>query len=65
MPQPSLGFLAPTWLLLAMRGSATRHLNSRQHPLPRPSASTGLRRLEEGVHTGLLGKPVGTRAGGG
>ena len=38
MPQHSLGFLAPTWLLLAMRGCATHHLNSRQHPLPQPSA---------------------------
>lgn len=38
MPQHSLGFLAPTWLLLAMRGSATHRLNSRQHPLPQPSA---------------------------
>ena len=68
VPQPSLGFLAPTWLLLAMRGGC--------HPPPElppassaptfcPYASTGPRRLEEGVHAGLLGKPAGTRAGGG
>ena len=72
--RPSFGASALPWLPgtnLAVAGDEREC-----HPPPelapassapafRPYASTGPRRLEEGVLAGLLGKPAGTRAGGG
>ena len=72
--RPSFGASALPWLPgtnLAVAGDEREC-----HPPPElppassaptfcPYASTGPRRLEKGVHAGLLGKPAGTRAGGG